>query len=810
MQRIEPPAQPDYGSSPLAHPEYDLNLRDLWNFVLRNRLIIIGVFLAGVVASALATWRATPIYESEVSIRLEDSDPLNPMVSVFGPQLSSASLRIETEMGVLRSRSLAEYVVDSLDMMVGLVEPRGVPRDELLEQISVERWAAPETYRFSRVETGRFAREADRSQAIDTVSVGEVVVSQGAAFRLTSAADRQDRFVVQVTTFPDAVARVLRSFRITRPDVAAAIVAVGYESPDTLLVDDVPNLLARLYIQRRLEGQQTAAFSTVLFLRRQLDSLSLELTHAEDELQAYREGEQVISLQAEASAQVTQLARLQADRNALDAERGALQKLLDVINLEAARDPVRRGQPSPYRRLLAFPSLLQNPATSQLLQSLNGIETERAELLRRRTMEDPDVESLTSRIEELEDQLRSIATTYLEGLANQVESLDQTLTRFGSELARIPAKELAVARLERQSGILREIYMLLQTRLKEAEIAQAAEDPSVRVLDPAVVSSRPVRPRRNLNILLGALFGLMIGIGVAAGRDFLDHSIHTREDVEEASGGLPMLGIIPALVTNGVGAGRKRNGKGPRPAGSQVESRLVVLHSPKDPVTEAYRALRTSLRFSRMGEQPKTVVITSALPRDGKSTTAANLAIALAQQGSKTLLIDGDLRRSVLAEMFGQPLRPGLSNVLVGDIPLKDALRQVEVESGVFLHLLVAGSTPPNPAELIGSPRMEALLRKLEEHYDAIIVDTAPLNLVTDGAILGAHAGGVILVARAAATDRGAIRYASDQLRRVGARVLGTVLNDVDHTRDGYYGSGYGLYQGYYRSYYGEPGKAKT
>ncbi len=312
--------------------------------------------------------------------------------------------------------------------------------------------------------------------------------------------------------------------------------------------------------------------------------------------------------------------------------------------------------------------------------------------------------------------------------------------------------------------------------------------------------------------MLGALFGLMLGIAISAGKDFLDSSIHTREDVEEASGGFPMLGIIPALAANGAGNGkrRRRSGKLSSKARSGIESDLVVLHSPGDPVTEAYRALRTSLRFSRMGEPPKSVVITSPLPRDGKSTTAANLAIALAQQGSKTMLIDGDLRRGVLATMFGQPSKPGLSNVLVGDMPLRDALRQIEVAEGTYLHVLVAGSRAPNPAELIGSQRMEELLRRLEEHYDVVIVDTAPLNLVTDGAILGAHAGGVILITRAAATDRRAIRYASDQLRRVGAHVLGTVLNDVSHSRDGYYGSGYGSYYGYYRSYHEEPGKAKA
>ena len=801
------------GATPSQPVEDELDLRDLWNFAARNRLLIAGFFVGGLVAAAIFTWRAVPVYESEASVRIEDSDPFNPMASILGPGLSSMSLRVETEMGVLRSRSLADDVVDSLGLMVRLTEPRGVPRDLLLEQIHVEPWAPAETYRLRRLDTGRFEIEAERTERLDTVSVGQAVVEQGATFRLLPAADAHDRLVVEVASFPRAVARLRSSTRVTRPDRTAAIVAIGFESTDTLLVDDVPNLLAHRYIQRRLASQQAAAFNTVRFLRGQLDSLSLELAAAEEDLQVYREGAQVVSLEAEASAQVTQLARLQADRNVLDAERGALQQLLDGINQEAADDPVRRGEPSPYRRLIAFPSLLRNAAASQMLQSLNTLENQRAELLRRRTMEDPDVESLTSRVEELEAQLRSIATTYLQGLGNQVGSLDQTLDRFGGELSRIPAKELAVARLERRGGFLREIYGLFQTRLKEAEIAQAAEDPSVRILDPAIVNPEPVSPRPNLNLLLGALLGLMLGVGVAAGRDFLDRSVHTREDVEEATGGLTLLGIIPTLelagAVNGNG-GRKGVGKvAAGAAGPSVEPRLVVMHSPTDPVTEAYRALRTSLRFSRMGDPPKTIVITSALPQDGKSTTAANLAVALTQQGTRTLLIDADLRRGVIAAMFGLPSRKGLSNVLIGDLPVRDAIRQVEVAEGGFLHVLPAGAYPPNPAEVIGSDRMEALLRKLEEHYDAIILDSAPLNLVTDVALLGAHAGAVILVARAAVTDRGALRYAADQLRRVGAPALGFVLNDVDHTREAYYGSEYGSHYGYYHKYYAEK-KSKT
>lgn len=788
----------------------DVDVRVLWNFLLRNRLLIGLSFALGVIGAGVITWRMTPVYASSVSLRIEDKgDPLSPIEVL--PELSSASLAVETEMGVLRSRTLVEDVVDSLELMLRVNRPRGAPRSSLVEAVHFERWAPPETYDLSPVDDRTFAMRAKRAGTVDTVAVGDAIVVPGGTFRLLPAAAAEKQLRLEVQSYPKAVQRVAEALEVSRPDRTASIVKVDFRSPDTILVVRAPNLMARRYIQRRLESQQTTASSTVRFLHGQLDSLALELTHAEDQIQAYREGQQVVSLQAEASAQVQQLARLQADRNALDAERGALQQLLDGINRETANRPVRKGEPSPYRRLIAFPSLLQNQAASQILQTLNTIENQRSELLRRRTMEDPDVQSLTARIEELEDQLRSIAVTYLQGLGNQVTSMDRTLGRFQSELSTIPAKELAVARLERQAETLRQIFMLLQTKLKESEIAQAAEDPSVRVLDAAVVNPEPVSPRSVLNVLLGALLGLMLGTAFAAGRDFLDRTVHTREDLDEASGGLPILGIIPQLDAPPSTNGKEKNGR-PAERGSPVlDARLVTLHATKSAATEAYRAVRTSLRFSRLGEAPKTVVVTSALPQDGKSTTAANLAITLAQQGTRTLLIDADLRKGVIGKLFGHSSRPGLSNVLVGDAGSRDAFRQIEVGPGAFLHVLPTGAFPPNPAELVASDRMIGMLRKLEERYDAIIVDSPPLNLVTDASILGVHAGGVILVARASVTDKGALRYASDVLRSVRASVLGVILNGVDQDRDGrYYGSYYGAYYGAYRGYYGSEGEGQA
>jgi tyrosine-protein kinase Etk/Wzc len=400
---------------------------------------------------------------------------------------------------------------------------------------------------------------------------------------------------------------------------------------------------------------------------------------------------------------------------------------------------------------------------------------------------------LTDRIEQLERQLGSIAMTYLQGLTNQVTSLNAALTRFGNDLDRIPAMEVKFARLTRQAKLLEEISTLVQTRMKEAQIAAAVEDPSVRVIDPAILPTRPVKPNIPLSIGLGLLAGLVIGLGAAFAKEHMDTRVRTREDLQIVTGGIPVLGMIPRITpvrTNGKGKLAHITGD------NAADSRVLAVRDPRSPISEAYRSLRTNITFSRPERPPKTLVFTSPAPGDGKSTSASNLVTTLAQQGIRCLLVDADMRRGSLHDMLKMSREPGLSNVLLGAAKLEAATHRIRVSEDVGFDFLPAGTFPPNPAELLGSERMRGLLVALEEKYDVVVIDAPPLNLVTDAAVLGTNVDGVIVVARAGVTERGALQYALEQLRAVRAPVLGTLLNDLDVRKDRYYGSYVGA--GYY------------
>jgi polysaccharide biosynthesis transport protein len=680
--------------------------------------------------------------------------------------------------------------VAELSLHVEVQRPRRTPRSEMLAEVAVARSAPPAAYRIRRVGDDRFALVEDGSgRRLGEAAAGERLRVPGGFIVLSPAAAEADEILIRIRRFDEAVRRFRRTLTVTRPNRDADIVVVRYEGPDPALVLDVPNTVATAFMAGRGENRGAEARSTVRFLYEQIDTLTVQLTAAEERLRQFRERERFVSPIAEAEAQVMRLVEVQAQRDMVEAERAAMAELLR----EVAAAPLAQGlEASPTRRLMAFPTMLRNPATTELLRSLTEVENERSALLRQRTPEDPDVQVLTARIREIEQQLGSISATYVQGLSNQVRSLSATLSGFDDQLGRIPAAEIQFARLTREAKVLEEIYTLLQTRLKEAEIIAAADDPSVRVVDPAMAPLRPIKPNVPLSLMLAVMLGTGLGVGSAFAREHLDTAIRSREDLQKATAGAAVLGTIPRIRDAHAPASRFRFGRGARTAGAgstAFQSRLIAGLDPHSPVSEAYRSLRTNITFARAGQAPKTLVFTSPAPGDGKSTSTANLSAMLARQGVRCLLIDADMRRGVLHEVLGKQRTPGLSEVLLARTGIDEAIHLVDIGDGATFDFLSSGTLPPNPAELLGSEDMRRLLDSVKDRYAAILLDAPPLNVVTDAALLGTHADGVIVVARAGVTDRMALHFAMEQVRAVRAPLLGTVLNDVDARNGRYYGT---------------------
>ncbi|HEX2092212.1 MAG TPA: polysaccharide biosynthesis tyrosine autokinase [Longimicrobiaceae bacterium] len=789
---------------------------EVWRVLGRNRWLILVCSLLGLAVGIFLARRVEPVYEASAKILVEARRI--PVTAVETPGSVPDENRIGTEIEVLQSSALVEQVVDSLQLQLEVTEPRSLRRSELFSRIEVSPRAAAAGYRFVQGAGGRFkVVELTSGMAMGTAAPGEPIRLRAATLVLAPGAARHESFEVAIDTREGAVLRVGDAIEVVQPAREADVIRVSYRGTDPEVVRDIPNVLTARFVALRKDLRTMEARKTAEFLRRQLDTLRLQLTEAEDRLQSFREQEQVVDLPVEASTQVTRYAQMEAERGALNAERTALGAMIAEAR-RASREP---GKPSPYRRLVAFPTLLRNDAATGILTSLAKVEDERAELLTRRRPNDPDVQALTRRVNELEDQLGAIVTTYQQGLSSQVASIDATLGGFARRLDRIPGKELEFARLSRQTKVLEDMYGLLQTRLKEAEIAQAVQDPSVRLVDAARLPASPAGSRRNLLVGFSTIFGVLLGVALGFVREYRDSAVHTREDLQAATG-LPVLGWIPRLSE--MDASGKRVGSARRAArkllspsrpvrGSAArallprgaEGRVSVGSFGRDDApsraSHAYEWLHRNLQFARPDAEVKSLLFTSPLPGDGKTTTAAGLAVTLARRGFKVLLIDADLRRGSLSTLLPGPRDTGLSDLLVGTAPFNQVVRTLEVGGGNVLHYLPTGVLPPDPTRLLGSARGAALFEWLKEKYYLVILDCPPINVFADPAILAEYADGVVLVARAGTTPFEALVYSAEQCRSANLPVLGTVLNEIDPSRDRDYDGAYRWYE-YARSYY--------
>ncbi len=767
--------------------------------LLRRHFWLIGVSAGVVLAASVAYalfWPA--VYEGDASLRIDKAKT----------ELPNADFALETELNteieVLSSRSLVGELVDSLGLRFEIATPRTTTADAVLASLVVP--AAADTASLELRLRPDSTVLVLRDGSVDTVGLGRVghplTLKGGITLTVAPAALAYKSITATVAARDDAIDEAIKRLKIDRPVRLGNLVTVAYRDRSAGQARDGANLLVRRFLAGRTSQGHGAARASVAFLQAQLDSLSTELRAAEDSLRRFRESRGVVDIGMEATTGVTQMAQLRAQRDDMAAERDALASLLAEVR--ATQVSAESLGPSPYRRLIAFPSLLKNDAASQILRSLAAVEDQRAELLIRRMPADSDVQTLTARIQELDDQLRSIAETYLQGLSNQVAAIDLNIAGMGRQLAEVPGKEFEAARLERRPKVLQDMYALLATRLKEAEIAQAAEEQDIRVVDAATLPLKPAWPRPLICVAGGLFLGLLVGLLAAFVREYFDKSVHTRYDVQALTG-VPVLGLIPRFPKSRRHSRSHRDGKGlvvgvNRAAGVDLNDErnprgmLVAGRKRLSGIAEAYGHLQTNLAFSKADHPPKVLMITSPLPGDGKTTSATNLALTLAQRGQRVLVIDADLRRGVINRAFSTSRSPGLTEVLTGKEPLEKAIWTVKTAQGHKLSFVPTGELPSHPAGLLGSNAMRELLTRLAATYDVILIDSAPVNSVTDTAVLAPLVDGVLVVARSGSTPLEALAFGIEQLRHVRAPLIGAILNDIDLRRDAAYDSVYRYY----------------
>jgi capsular exopolysaccharide synthesis family protein len=446
------------------------------------------------------------------------------------------------------------------------------------------------------------------------------------------------------------------------------------------------------------------------------------------------------------------------------------------------------------------------PVTS-LLEKLRGqqadLRIQIAELSTQFGPSYPKVAQLNSQLKQVDSEIQAEIKKVVSGVRDQYQSalhheglLRAALEKQKQEANKLNEGAIEYSILKRDVESNRQLYEGLLEKLKEAGVTAGLRSNNFRIVDAARAPTSPSEPNIPRNLAFALLLGLTSGVGLAFLMEGLDNTVRTTEQAQMISG-LPSLGMIP-MGSLATAEQKKRRLAMPSPSKEAVE--LITQARPQSQMAESYRALRTSLLLSSLAAPPKTILVTSALPQEGKTTTSINTAIVLAQKGVRVLLIDADLRRPSVHKNLGMGPRSGLSNVLTGSSEVQQCIVRSSILPNLFV--LPAGAPPPNPAELLASANMKGVLTQLREQYDHIVLDTPPTLSVTDAVVLSTRVDTVVLVIRSGQTTKTALRRARDILLQVNARVSGVLLNAVDLSSPDYYY--YYEYRKKYGGYYQE------
>ncbi len=575
---------------------------------------------------------------------------------------------------------------------------------------------------------------------------------------------------------PPELATFLGSLSVHRvPN--SRLLDVTFESTDPQLAARVVNAHIENFREDNFRSRYQAIAQASSWLSDQLDELKLKVQHSEDARIEYERKNQIWELDDKQNISTQRLSDINKELTGAQSERMKRQALYEFAKSGDAN---------------SVPELRSDIVLQELYKKRGDLNSQASDALAQYGPNFPKVQRLQGQLKEIDQLIGDEKKSIVDEMGNDYNAarqrellLTQALDQQKIEANQMSERLVEYNILKREAEANKTLYDGMLTKLKEANISQALKSSNIRVVDPAMIPSTPTRPAKTRNIALSFVVGLVGGIGLALLREYLDNTVKTPDDIENLSR-LPSLAVVPAFSDSN-GNGRRGFLKGVSSNGHDKRIELVAQHLPKSQMSEAFRALRTALLLSQADHPPQVVLVTSALPREGKTTAAANLAVTLAQLGDRTLLIDADLRKPGVARLLDMmdSKYAGLSSYLAG----VSSLDLVTVPHPAIPNLaaIPTGPLPPNPADLLSSHKFADAIAELRGKFKFIVIDSPPIMAATDAVILSVQADGVLLVVRSGETPKEAFTRTRDLLTSVKCRMLGVVLNAVDASAPDYY-----------------------
>lgn len=769
-------------------------LPDYWRIVRKQLWLIFGITVLIPTLVAVYVIRQPDVYESQARIQvdLENANPLlggmskNSSVILGGE--SNDPAYFNTQLQIIAGPGLLRKVTKNLDLE---------HNPEFLRDFSSKGRASWLDIRgLLGLKKPLVGPAADVLPATSSSS-SATVQDQAEAERLADYVEG-----LQETLKVEPVKETRLTVRETR------LIDISYRHTDPRLAAKIVNTIAQTFVDQNLEKKTETSGSTATYLQKRIAELQSANRTKEEELINYAKNHQILSLDANQNTVVERLEGLNKQLLIAENERKLAESAYKASLQPGAADALAEGGADKE-----VPSATKVTTDAEI--RLTELRQKRAELLVDNTEKWPAVKEVDKQIAALEKLMSDtraratrVVTTNLATRYRQAQATEDSLRKaYDQQRAEtLTQNEAAVNYRIIQQEIETNKTLLdgLLQRTKENDVVMTGTPNNIRVVDYAIAQKRPVGPKRTLIVGVSFLIALACGIGLAFLIEYLDDTVRSTEDVEGVLH-LPAVAIIP--LGNNIkpkrllALGGKTNSPVPATNGNGLQELLLSDLDKRSPVAEAYRHLRTSILLSTAGRPPRTLLITSSVPSEGKTTTAVNTGISLAQTGAKVLVVDADMRRPRFHSIFNLKNDHGLSELLSREATESEIAGAIQYEETSGLYILTAGPVPPNPAELLGSNQMMRLISMVADKFTYVVFDSPPIAAFTDGVLIAAMVDAVLLVVHSGKSSRKVVARARKMLLDVGARIIGVVLNKVAASG----ASSYDYYSGYYQhTHYGQ------
>ncbi|HDZ1577798.1 TPA: polysaccharide biosynthesis tyrosine autokinase [Klebsiella pneumoniae] len=702
-----------------ATPDSDeMDLGRLFGELIDHRKLIIAVTTGFTVLAVLYALLATPIYQADALVQVEQKQG-NAILSSLSQMLPNSQPQSAPEIALLQSRMVLGKTVDDLNLQAQVKQKyfpligRGMARimGDKPGNISVSRLYLPSedddsTPKITITVIDKKNYLVEGADFSINGTVGTLLTEHGISLLVNSIdANPGDKFTVSQLTRLKAITDLQEVFNVADQGKDSGMLGLTLTGDNPELITRILDTISQNYLAQNIDRQAAQDAKSLDFLNMQLPKVRSDLDIAEDKLNAYRKQKDSVDLNMEAKSVLDQ-----------------------IVNVD---------------------------------NQLNELTFREAEISQLYTKEHPTYKALMEK--------RHI--------------LQEEKTKLNKRVSGMPATQQEVLRLSRDVESGRAVYLQLLNRQQELNIAKSSAIGNVRIIDNAVTETKPVKPKKILVVAIGLIFGLFVSVGLVLLRVFLRRGIESPEQLEDI--GINVYASVP--VSEWLA---KNNRKSSKLRKNQSDT-LLALENPADLAVEAIRSLRTSLHFAMMEAKNNVLMISGASPNAGKTFISSNLAATIALTGKKVLFIDADLRKGYVHKMLGRKQGQGLSEVLSGQVAVEKVIEHVDDAAFDYIG---RGLIPPNPAELLMHPRFEALLKWGSQNYDLVVIDTPPILVVTDAAIIGRYAGTSLMVARFEVNTVKEIEVSMKRFEQSGVVVKGCILNGVVKKASSYYGYGYNHY----------------